>query len=291
MRRETRSGFKAGNVNHALSTFGGEYALFALCDADDMLPLNFLARTTPLFAVDERIGFVTVTHRVTAAPSRTFLEDLEDDLCIGWEHDDIVRKRYEMTLFGGHAVVVTVDAWRNAGGFPEIAGEDIPFGFALRQQGVFGYYAQDVICSESSPRDLRQWRRRHFRWVMGDTEWLAHNLLPFLREGGVGFAEKCDILTFGLHRPVNGLLLPFVLLAGILPLVLPSNSPLWRWDSAIFIIAMGVSTFLIPAAHFRGQPRSLLRSICHGLTLNLSLSVLNALAVGSFMLGRRVQSG
>ena len=42
-RRITRRGFKAGNMNNALALHGGHFAYFAVADADEMLPAEFLS--------------------------------------------------------------------------------------------------------------------------------------------------------------------------------------------------------------------------------------------------------
>ena len=61
IRRENRQGYKAGNLNHALSRYIAE-PLFAIVDADEILPRNFLRRLVPQLMADPNCGFVQANH-------------------------------------------------------------------------------------------------------------------------------------------------------------------------------------------------------------------------------------
>jgi hypothetical protein len=70
VRRPDNRGFKAGNLNHVLSSnVLDEYVL--ICDADEIIPPDFVERLLPYFA-DDSIGFVQASHRARLTAGTRF---------------------------------------------------------------------------------------------------------------------------------------------------------------------------------------------------------------------------
>lgn len=69
LRRGDRSGYKAGNLNHALGLLQDDFDYVAVLDSDSRLPPEFITRALQEFATAADIGIVQAAHR--AAPART----------------------------------------------------------------------------------------------------------------------------------------------------------------------------------------------------------------------------
>ena len=63
IRRSDRVAFKAGNMNHGLRHFATEEPYFAIADADEILPADFLTKLVPVMEADPKCGFVQANHR------------------------------------------------------------------------------------------------------------------------------------------------------------------------------------------------------------------------------------
>ena len=61
VRRANRTGFKAGNLNHALKHRVIE-PYFAIVDADEIVPRDFLCKLVPYLEYDPACGFVQAIH-------------------------------------------------------------------------------------------------------------------------------------------------------------------------------------------------------------------------------------
>ncbi|MEE8442323.1 MAG: glycosyltransferase, partial [Dehalococcoidia bacterium] len=158
IRRENREGFKAGNLNNALAMVGCDHEFFAICDADNILPTDFLTQLTPYLQEDSCLGFVQANHRINGLQKESFVQDFHRLVDVGWDHHHLPRNRYGLAFCFGHGVVLRTEAWKQAGGFPLIVSEDIALTLSMRRQGYFGRHVPEVICGEGIPLTLRTWR-------------------------------------------------------------------------------------------------------------------------------------
>jgi cellulose synthase/poly-beta-1,6-N-acetylglucosamine synthase-like glycosyltransferase len=98
------------------------------------------------------------------------------------------------TMFHGHAAMVRMEAYRDAGGLPEIVSEDLGFTLRLRARGWRGVYADDVVAYEDFPPTVAAWRKRQDKWLRGTLECLRKEAGPFLKAQHVPLREKLDML-------------------------------------------------------------------------------------------------
>ncbi len=186
VRLQPRQGFKARSLNDTLKTaVGNEYAFFAVCDADNYLPPDFLSRIVPYFLLDEQIAFVQANHTPSGHSQDKLARDFEVAIDASWYLHQVPRCRYGLVMCMGHGVVVRREAWEKVGGYPEIVQEDTAFTMRLREYGYFGWFAREVVSREEFPEDFGRWRRRQFRLVQADTEILLTQMPRFLKNKGV----------------------------------------------------------------------------------------------------------
>lgn len=245
VRRPSRSGAKAGNLNHALGEVVAE-PLFAVVDADEILPANFLERLVPRLEADAACGFVQANHRARKRPGTQLARDMGIGIDIHWKWYQPLRNKYGFVMFLGHGALIRRSAWTAVGGFPEIVSEDLAFAIALRERGYHGFFAEDVICEEEFPESVRVFRVRHVKWTRGTCEFLLKWGLRLCRGRTITFAEKVDILMPTLNLPMTFFFFLFMLNAQfVIPFVLGEFRPL--------TIEAGGGTFVLPVLSMKDE--------------------------------------
>jgi cellulose synthase/poly-beta-1,6-N-acetylglucosamine synthase-like glycosyltransferase len=237
VRRPDRRGFKAGNLNHALGTIANE-PFFALADADEILPPDFLARLAPRLVADPSCGFVQASHRYNPEAPSSFSAALGAGIDSHWRWYQPLRNRYGFVMLLGHGALLRREAWRAAGGFPEIVSEDLAFALRIREHGFRGQFAEDVVCYEDFPETMRAFRIRHMKWTRGTCEFLCKEMGRALRSRRIPLVEKLDVLFPTLNLPLSLLYFLFILDANLL---LPS----FFGETRTMTIAAGASASTI----------------------------------------------
>jgi len=202
IRRPSRAGFKAGNLNNALSGPAAGHQLFAIVDADEIVPRSFLRRMVPLLLAHSELGFVQANHRYRRLGANRFQRELGIGVDIHWKWYQPVKNTHGCVVLLGHGAVIQRSCWQSVGGFPELVSEDLAFSARARREGWRGHFAEDVVCYEAFPPSLRAFRRRHMKWVRGACEFIAKEGLGLLRARQIRWFEKADILL-----PLVGLML------------------------------------------------------------------------------------
>jgi cellulose synthase/poly-beta-1,6-N-acetylglucosamine synthase-like glycosyltransferase len=201
VRRADRRGFKGGNLNHALRSVAFE-EVFALVDADESLPTDFLSTLVPRLMAHPCCGFVQANHRVDARRSTPFSADLGITVDLHWRWRQSIKNMYGFVPLLGHGALVKRSCWQQAIGFPELVSEDLAFALRARVEGWFGRFEQDVVCMEEYPRSLRAFRVRFMKWTLGTCQLLVSELPRFLACSRVSPIEKLDVLMSLSRMPV-----------------------------------------------------------------------------------------
>ena len=292
VRLQPRQGFKARSLNDTLKTaVGDDYEFFAVCDADNYWPADFLSRTIPYFLLDERIAFVQANPTNSGRSEGKFSKDFGVAVDASWALHQRARDRYGLLMCMGHSVVVRREAWEKAGGYPEIVQEDTAFTMSLRRHGYYGLFAPEVLCGEEFPEDFGRCRRRQFRLVQADTEILSTQMPKYLKDKNISFIEKIDLLARTIRLPSQALALPFLLLAfPVIPLVgegALSATSIDRAFGSMLSPGLVAVTLLTAAAplypffvYLRRKPLKLVPLLFRSITLHYSPL---ALAITSFV--------
>ncbi|MFC1953780.1 glycosyltransferase, partial [Chloroflexota bacterium] len=212
-RLQPRQGFKARSLNDTLKdAVGPEYEFFAVCDADNYWPVDFLSRTVPYFLLDEQLGFVQTPPTLTGRSEGNFSKDFESAVDASWALHQIPREKYGLLMCMGHSVVVRREAWEKSGGYPEIVQEDTAFTMALRRHGYCGLFEPEVTVGEEFPENFTSWRRRQYRLVQADTEIWITQMPAYLKSKAVSLTEKIDLIARTTRLPAQAITLIYLLL-------------------------------------------------------------------------------
>jgi hypothetical protein len=195
VRRNNRQGFKAGNLNFALSTVVHE-DIFVLCDADQVLPPSFVGKAIQVLEASG-VGFVQCGN-AARSPGATWLsEALGPAVDIFYQFALPSRNRYGFVSCFGHAAIVRRDAWQAAGRFPEVVTEDLAFAMMALAQGYQGRFSANPSGEESFPQTYSALKQKYIRIVAGTVESLRRYGPTLLRSPRASWVEKLDaFLTF-----------------------------------------------------------------------------------------------
>jgi cellulose synthase/poly-beta-1,6-N-acetylglucosamine synthase-like glycosyltransferase len=298
VRRADRTGFKAGNLNHALKGPARGEEVFALADADEVLPPDFLTRTVPRLLASPRCGFVQANHRVKTWNTTLFQQDLGPGVDLHWRWHQPVSNRHGFVMLLGHGAVIRRACWEAINGFPEIVSEDLGFAVLARERGWRGYFAEDVVCHEEFPGSLRAFRVRHMKWVRGNCEFVARFGRMLLVSRTITLSEKVDVLA-----PMLGaqLLMP-MLLAAIVWFFLTAQHG-WNlaaqprlWFSpgvgsgtilTMAVILICIGPILSHLVEYSGRPRFLLKQLALSTFAYGGIAPLTAIGLLGFLCTRR----
>lgn len=303
-RRPNRIAYKAGNLNYALNKIYKDYEYFTVCDADGILPDNFLKKLIPYFSIDNSIGFVQANQRSNPKQSGVFARNFSFITDIHWKYYVPAREKYGFLMFYGHGAVIKTSAWKEAGGFPETVTEDLAFSSIIRERGYKGIFVPDVVCYEDFPEDYGRFRRRNERWIKGTTEYLLKWYPNLFMSKGVSWSEKLDILVacgnlllalpFLIYLLIVGILLPFSL--SYFDLHIPLTMKIfpsikfyasWRWD---FYLAMllAVMAQLIPVFfECINTPLKLLKYLANFTFISISTTFVSFCNIISYCITKR----
>ncbi len=306
VRRANRKGFKAGNLNHALAGTASSQSVFALADADEILPPDFLSRLVPRLLKDPSCGFIQANHRFNRHNASLLPKAMGDGVDIHWRWYQPLRNKYGFVMLLGHGAVLRREAWEAVGGFPELVSEDLAYALHLREIGWKGVFAEDMICYEDFPESIKAFRIRYMKWTRGTCELLSREFGKIILSKRISFSEKCDVLLPTLNLPLSMCYFLFMINANlVIPMLFGSPRPLTlsiagseyilplRGLNAGFEAVYSLDFFLItlltliaPILCFiielGTKPLRLFRFLCRSTTIYAALGPLASLGVFSY---------
>src|SRR2546427_11057779 len=166
VRRQKRTGFKAGALAHGMTLTQAPF--IAIFDADFVPPADFLRRTMGVFA-DESVGFVQARwgHLDEGYSWFTRLQALAIDFHFLVEQAVRSAAGY-FTNFTGTAGVWRRAAIEDSGGWSAATlTEDLDLSYRAQLRGWRAAYLENVIVPEELPVSIDAYRRQQSRWATG----------------------------------------------------------------------------------------------------------------------------
>ena len=308
VRRPDRKAYKAGNMNHGLANVAISEPYFAIADADEILPPDFLTKTVAVMENDPSCGFVQANHRANPGSQSALSHSVGVGIDIHWKWCQPLRNDYGFVMFLGHGALLRRKCWEDMGGFPDIVSEDLGFAIHARENGYRGRFLENVICYEDFPDSVRAFRIRHMKWTRGTSEFLSKKMGWLLRANNITWTEKLDILFPTLNLPLTLLYFVFMLNANLLlpyffgfsqdvtlviggqelrmPMVAldPGFQVMYSWD--FYLITL--MTFFAPVLSFivamANRPLKLFKFLSHSTVLYAALTPLSSIGVLTYFI-------
>jgi len=166
VRRKDRIGYKAGNINNALSNHVKEN-YFCIFDADQAPEPEFLEETMDYFS-DPKVGFVQ-TPQYFINDSSPLERAQKMGTNIFYQAQCQSKAKDNAMPFCGTNAVIRTEAFKNVNGFSYYTStEDIELGLRMNEYGYHGAYVPKVLVKGYSPTHFSAYASQQYRWANGN---------------------------------------------------------------------------------------------------------------------------
>jgi cellulose synthase/poly-beta-1,6-N-acetylglucosamine synthase-like glycosyltransferase len=209
IRRQDRSGFKAGALRDGLKTAKGE--LVAIFDADFLPQPDFLKESLPYFA-DPGVGMLQTRwgHLNCDYSLLTRAQSIGIDGHFGVEQASRAWSGFFMNFNG------TAGIWRkvtieDAGGWQaDTLTEDLDLSYRAQLRGWKLKFAQHVVCPGEVPVTIHAFKSQQHRWAKGSIQTAKKNLGRLFR-AELPWSVKIQAFLHLTHYMVHPMMLLVVL--------------------------------------------------------------------------------
>lgn len=256
IRRPTREGKKAGNINYALAHIDTEY--FAIFDSDHVPRREFLAATLPFLLQHDNIAFVQTPQ--SYSNTQTFIAGGSAEIQeVFYRHVQTGKNAFNAAFCVGTNVLFRRAAVDDIGGmYQQSNSEDIWTSLLLHEEGWDSLFLPTVLATGHAPETVDAYFRQQFRWSRGGFEiFFTHN--PLLSRT-LTIDQKLQYLSTITHYFSSISILIFFLLPllyvyfGIKPLEAPEGAATWavHFIPYFLIIILSTSHLLGRVPSWRG---------------------------------------
>jgi cellulose synthase (UDP-forming) len=203
-------GYKAGNVNHALSITAAPYIL--IFDADHVPDEDFLAKTMGYFK-DRKLALVQTPQ---------YYENKDDNILTksAWEQQELFfgpiclgKNASNSAFWCGTNAIVKREAIESIGGIPESnIAEDFLASLFIHQKGWKSLYLPEILARGLAPNSLKDYVVQQFRWARGSLE-IIFKYNPLFKKG-LTWKQKLQYLISSSYY-LNGVI---ILIDALIPI-------------------------------------------------------------------------
>lgn len=269
LHRKEPKGYKAGALAAGLLHAKGEF--ITIFDADFYPPVDFLRRTVPYLAANDKLGMVQARweHLNAEYSMMTRAQAMLLDAHFSVEH--MARNRSGLLMnFNGTAGVWRKSAILDAGGWQyDTVAEDMDLSYRAQLAGWKALYLPDVVAPAELPPQVAAFKRQQYRWAKGATQNLRKLARPIVTSKRLNaFQKVMALLHLGAYSNLTLLLLMIFL---TLPMVLynPNLPQLAAFLGGLASIPPVM--YLLGQMHFRPDwPR---RMLTYPLLMFLSIGI------------------
>ena len=288
--RSNRAGYKAGALEHGLTTARGEFV--AIFDADFIPSPDFLRRCIPYFE-NEKIGMAQ-TRWTYLNRDYSLLTQVETILLDGHfvvEHGARSR-RGTFFNFNGTAGVWRRKAIEEAGGWEhDTLTEDTDLSYRAQLKGWKFLYLPDIECASELPVDINGFKAQQARWAKGLMQ-TAKKILPRVMKSDAPWHVKAEAffhLTANISYPLM-VLLSTMLLPAMIVRFYQGYFQMLFIDLPLFLASTcSISSFYL-VAQKELRPKNWWRTFLYMpfvMATGIGISVRNAQAVLEALVGKK----
>lgn len=241
IRRNNRTGFKAGALSHGLSLAKGEY--ISIFDADFIPPEYYLYQTIPFFLKDNSVGLVQARW---GHINRDY-SLLTKAQSIGIDGHFMVEQSARnwgglFMNFNGTAGIFRKKAILDVGGWNwDTLTEDLDLSYRIQFAGWKTVYNPDLVVPAEIPEDMSAFKSQQFRWAKGSIQ-TAKKLFWDIIKSQSSFFRKVQAFFHLTHYMVHLLMVILAILA------LPSMYLLDKGPGPMLFTILAVVFFLAVSA-------------------------------------------
>ena len=286
IRREDRTGFKAGALQNGLDYTDAEF--IAIFDADFVPTVDFLKKGVAFFVNKPKIGLVqgrwTHLNKRESLITRGQAMGIDGHFMI----EQAARSWNGLFMnFNGTAGIFRREAIETSGGWQhDTLTEDMDLSYRMQLADWKTEYVPDLAVPAEIPEDMNAFKNQQFRWAKGSIQ-TAIKIIPLLREKKVSPFKFMQAVLHLTHYVVHPLMMMIAILTmPVLFFVKVTLAPLWFGliVAGMVLATSGPSTMYMVSQHYLGNrarkqfiliPAMML--IGTGLAVNNGKAVLEAL--------------
>lgn len=224
IRRDDRSGFKAGALAYGMQDCKGEY--IAIFDSDFVPTPDFLRDMVPVIHTQSELGFAQARwgHLNPEESHLTRAQSLGIDGHFMIEQS--VRAFNGLFMnFNGTAGVWRKQAIEDAGNWQsDTLTEDMDLSYRCQLAGWKASYVPDVVVPAELPETYTAFKSQQFRWAKGSIQ-TAVKLLPRIMRAEASWMKKLQSVFHLTHYSIHPLMAILSILALPVLLTLDVNMP------------------------------------------------------------------
>lgn len=290
VRRENRTGFKAGALAYGLAFAKGEF--IAIFDADFVPQKDFLKKTIPYFE-DNNVGVVQ-TRWTHLNENYSLLTQLQAfGLDAHFTIEQIGRNAGNHFInFNGTAGVWRKATIEDAGGWQaDTLTEDLDLSYRAQIKGWKFVYLPNVESPAELPMVMNAIKSQQYRWTKGAAECSVKNLKRLFSAPKINFSTKMN----GFYHLMNSSVFVAVLLLALLslPVMLISRESEIYQKFFIYTSFFQISWLILGVFYwisFRGKHQNVFEFVKRFflfLTFMMGLSLHNSIAVIEGWMGKK----
>lgn len=198
LRRENRTGFKAGALNHALSKTSSDVEIVAIIDADYIIEKNYLKETVGYF-VNPNLGFLQ-TPQDFRNKYQSFLTE-HYYYADSYFYRAVMPSRNEANsiIFAGTMGMIRKEVIQSVGGWGEqFICEDAELSVRILKAGYESLYINKTFGRGLIPHTFEGYQKQLYRWAFGGVKILKAHFLNFFFSR-MSLRQKFDFLIGGIH--------------------------------------------------------------------------------------------
>jgi len=249
IRREDRSGFKAGALDVGLQKNDAPY--IAIFDSDFVPPKDFLKKTIPHFLTDNKYCVVQARWGHLNSEENAFTRAQSVGVNGHFVIEQVARSYNGYFLnFNGTAGVWSREAIEDAGGWnADTLTEDLDLSYRAQLKGWKIHFLPNLVVPAELPSFYQAFRSQQFRWAKGSMQ-TAKKLLPVVWKSKISFSKKIEASFHLTHYSIHLCMFLQALMA--LPIILINkhsfDSQIVVWFAAPMALAMVGPSLLYLAA-------------------------------------------
>ncbi|PNH03644.1 putative xyloglucan glycosyltransferase 6 [Tetrabaena socialis] len=239
MRRDNRSGFKAGAMVEGLNRVEGlGYEYCAIFDADFDPPADFLEETIPPMHRDKTLAYVQTRWAFTNGNESFLTWAQKVNLSFHFDVEQRARSFLGWFFnFNGTAGVWRIQSIHDAGGWQsDTVVEDMDLSLRCYLKGWNAIYLPHVDNNNELPCTLSSYKTQQFRWLSGPMQILVKSFKNIIHAKNISFARRANAFWFFLRYMLFAAITVGVL--AVPPVALWVEVWAWDWPHIYFIVAI-----------------------------------------------------
>ncbi|MCC2309354.1 glycosyltransferase family 2 protein [Cellulomonas chengniuliangii] len=245
VRRLSKNGAKAGNVNHALTITRGEF--FVIFDADFVPEPEFLHETVPFFATAD-VAFVQ-TPQTYGNLHNLISRGAGYMQAVFYRYIQPGRNKFNSAFCVGTNVIFRRTAILDVGGmYSDSKSEDVWTSLRLHEAGWRSIYIPMALAVGDTPETIEAYTKQQLRWATGGFEIMfTHN--PLSKKRNLNLDQRLQYWVTSTHyltgiAPLLLLLVPpLQVYFGLTPMQLHMSPLTWALAYAGFYVMQIVVAF------------------------------------------------